>query len=158
MKEDEVRNIIEDWFSSQYSKIRVTKNDAQSIPDGTVTKVEYDDEDYDNLGEYDNSTNYRFTATKAGYYLIHASLLWNADSWTAGKHVILYVRKNGVNTISSLHEIKASGTFYLQNQVSTIAYLVAEDYIEVFVTHNQGAARNTHAAADYNHFSIHRLS
>jgi hypothetical protein len=58
------------------SKMRVTKNDAQTIPTVTDTKIQYDDEVFDTLNEYDNVTNYRFTAKNAGYYDVKASVFF----------------------------------------------------------------------------------
>ena len=77
MKVDAATYATKNIYNGRYgerpmrSRVRVTKNDAQSIPNATATIVQYDDEDFDNLGEF---ANYRFTAKEAGYYLVSASL------------------------------------------------------------------------------------
>ena len=67
------------------SGFRATRGTAQSIPTGAQTKIQYDTEEYDIQGEYDNVTNFRFTATKAGIYAISASALTDAVAWDAGE-------------------------------------------------------------------------
>lgn len=42
--------------------------DQTSISDATITKVQFDTEEFDIGGYYDNSTNYRYTPLIAGYY------------------------------------------------------------------------------------------
>lgn len=50
---------------------RVGLSNQQSIPSQTITKVQYDDEQYDDAGEFDTST-YEFTANSTGVYLVSA--------------------------------------------------------------------------------------
>ena len=137
------------------SRMRVTKNDAQSIPDSTPTIVEYDDEDFDNLGEYD-VTNHRFTATEAGYYFISASLLSANITWGVGVIWQMRLYKNGV-AYSNGTRNEADIT-YRQSQISDIVYLVANDFIDIRVYHNQGVDVNTYVGQTYNYFTVHRLS
>lgn len=47
---------------SGISCMRAIRGTTQSIPNATWTIVQYNTENYDNLGEYDNTTDYRFTA------------------------------------------------------------------------------------------------
>ena len=50
----------------------------QSIADNTTVKVEFDREVFDTDNCYDNSTNYRFTPTKAGKYFVYSRLQLDA--------------------------------------------------------------------------------
>ena len=86
------KTYVDDKFESGCS---VYKTDAQSIPDATQTKVKFKIVDYDHLNEYDETTNYRFTATEAGIYLVSSGVEMTALE--DGSRVILSVYKNGAN-------------------------------------------------------------
>jgi len=47
-----------------------------SFSSNTWTKVTFQSEEYDTNSNYDNTTNYRFTPTVAGYYQINANIYW----------------------------------------------------------------------------------
>ena len=47
------------------------RSSTQTISDNTNTKIACDVETWDSAGNYDNSTNYRFTPTTAGKYYIY---------------------------------------------------------------------------------------
>ena len=151
-----------EWFTNvknrtKISRVRVTKDDAQSISDSTWTKVEYDDEDYDTLNEYDNSTNYRFTATKNGYYFIMASLVMDNVAWAAGDIAQIKVNKNTTDTMRNYHEVEANSTKYIHLRTSDVLYLAIDDYIEAYIYHTRGSATNVYGSALYNILTIHRL-
>lgn len=141
------------------SRMRATRSTAQSTANSTWTIVQYNTETFDNLNEYDNATNYRFTAKEAGYYSVLAALLSTNAAWDAGEYWMLAIFKNGVN-ISTGHRNQADAavTHYRPSQVNDMLYLAVNDYIDIRVHHNQGAAMETYIEAVYNYFSIHRLS
>ena len=66
----------------------------QSITQSSYTRINFDSESFDTNSNYDNATNYRFTPTVAGYYLLFASLLNNPAG--SGQYVTA-IRKNGSN-------------------------------------------------------------
>lgn len=49
---------------------------SQSISGSTWTKVQFQSEEFDTASCYDNSTNYRFTPTVAGYYQFNSALTY----------------------------------------------------------------------------------
>jgi len=139
---------------SSKSKARIYRSTAQSIPDSTETKIQFNVENYDINNEFDNVTNYRFTAKTNGYYLIVIqSGIQNA---TADKIVLVYIYKNGVS--------------YTANQVTTNAISVPRiflvdviplnigDYIEGYIYHNFGSNQNSSTGSTSNFLSIHKLS
>lgn len=141
------------------SRVRVTKNDAQAITDSTPTKIQYDDEVFDNLSEYDNSSNYRFTATEAGYYHVNAGFLTANSAWTAGDIVYLHIYKNGADYVTPWREqMDSTVTKYAHAGGSTLVYLTAGEYIEIYGRINRGANTNLHSDPSYNYFEVHRLS
>ena len=141
------------------SRMRATRATAQSIPNATATIAQYDTETFDNLNEYDNVTNFRFTAIEAGYRSVLASLLSAHVAWDAGEAWEIEIFKNGtVISVGIRSQTDAAITTYRSTIINDIIYLAANDYIDVRAYHNQGAAVNTVANAIHNYFSVHRLS
>jgi len=141
------------------SRVRVTKDDAQAIGTSSFVIVEYDDEEYDNLGEYDNSSNYRFTATEAGYYYVSAALQFNSAAWGTSTNAYLALHKNGTRFIDlDRRWVPYADTMNLSLNGSTTMYLASSDYIDIRVYHNRGADTPLQADSYRNHFSVHRLS
>jgi len=134
------------------SRIRVKRSTTQSINDSTFTKIQFDSEDFDSLNEYDNATNYRFTVTTTGYYLIYAKLEY--ESMNDGKIIRCAIYKNG--TKIGREVIATAGVAVDFSVAATeIQFLSATDYIEIFTHHDQGVARNIKADS---FLAIHRLS
>lgn len=103
------------------------KTVSQSISSSTFTKITFPSEDYDTNNNFDNSTNYRFTPTIAGYYLIGAG--YNAAGGGVPSRTILDIYKNG-SQVKRLFDTStrcdnASGTVMLYLNGST-------DYLEVY--------------------------
>ena len=53
---------------------RAALDSNQSVSATTWTKLQLDREDFDSTGDYDNTTNYRFTPSVEGYYLCSAGI------------------------------------------------------------------------------------
>lgn len=105
---------------------------------GSPVKVNFNTEDFDIASNYDNVTNYRFTAPSAWYYEISA--YGEITSLSTGQNCYLYIYKNGaaVKTMNSMFK----GANY--RECLTCRYilsLAASDYIEVFAA--QQASGNT---------------
>jgi hypothetical protein len=63
----------------------------QNVTASVATKVQLNAEAFDTNGNYDPTTNYRFTPTVAGYYQIN----YAAYPYTTITHIIAYLYKNG---------------------------------------------------------------
>ena len=142
------------------SGFRATRGTAQSLPTGAETKIQYNTEEYDIQGEYDNVTNFRFTATKAGIYAISASFLTNTVAWDAGELFIIQLYKNGVLAVQGHRDFAqvAQTSAYLASAICDQEYLAVGDYLEIFVYHNQGAAINLYADDTFNFFSVTKIA
>src|SRR5210317_474952 len=102
----------------------------QTIPNSTYTKVQLDNEILDTDNCYDNSTNYRFTPTTAGYYWLFAS--GRFDAYGSNTETRSQIRKNGSMAIQTQMEWSNTGAF--QVGVSSILYANGtSDYFEFFV-------------------------
>jgi len=135
------------------SKCRVYLGSTQSISAATWTTVAFDTKNYDVNNEWD-TTNYKFTASAAGYYLVLVSL--TAGAATDQYDYEIAITKNGTSTTISRVKHYASagytGTIYLQD----IIYLAANDYIYVRVWFQD--AQDIVSNSSMNFVAIHRLS
>lgn len=148
------------------SRVRVTKNNAQTFNYATVTTVQYDDEVYDGLGEF---ASYTFTPTNAGYYYIAASLSINGGTYNTnvGRDSKLIVYVNGVatavigqftpypNANHRVHTIGGSTVLYLAAGASGAVTIRMYQNWRVS-TSGQNLVSDT--VAERNWLSIHRVS
>ena len=116
---------------------------AQSIANTTHTKIQLNTEVFDTNNNFDNTTNYRFTPTVAGYYQITGSV--QLASTSAISAVEIY--KNG--GIAAQGRGVGTGGLNQAGNVSTILYANGStDYFELYVYQPSGGAINTTAASD----------
>lgn len=118
---------------------------AQTLTSATWTKLTCQTEEFDTNSNYDNATNYRFTPTVAGYYLVTLGVTFTVVATLAG--VCIY--KNGaafkypqVNALPAGSIIAGSALIYLNGTT---------DYVEAFV-YNNGVAPQTQAASTLTYF------
>lgn len=135
--------------------MRVTLGADQSVPHAIFTKVNFDTVWFDTTTRFD-AVNHRYVCNETGFYLTCNNIRFmNID---AGKNVSMEVRVNGVRTGSSMNLAVAHNC----NPIvcgSDILSLLADDYVEVFGYHSQGANRNFGGGLLYRtYFAIHRLS
>lgn len=107
---------------------RGTGSGTQTFSSGTWTKIQYNTEFVDTASCYDNSTNYRFTPTVAGYYQVTG-----ACSFTGiGTGGIAAIRKNGNEHMVGIitNGVAATGFF---TQVNGLVYCNGStDYLEIY--------------------------
>ena len=124
----------------------------QSIPQTTATKVTFNDEKLDTLGEFDPATNYRFTATKAGNYKIHASLTWTTAG--NGERIIIFIYKGGSEIRRT--EVLPGAAGSCNTSVSANVIMAVGNYIEIYVWHT-GAASNLQGGYGSSWLDISRI-
>jgi hypothetical protein len=132
---------------------RATSN--QTITTTTETKVQLNAEDWDIMGEFDPTTNYRFTALRAGYYLATGVVRFPTAT-VADKIYVAKIWKNGAQIAQTVFH--SSSTATVQVGVSTIVYLTANDYIELAAYHTAGVDQYIGFGANETHMCIHQLS
>jgi len=130
---------------------RATTN--QTIANATATKIQFNAESYDVLGEYDPTTNYRFTATTAGYYLVASAI--NYVTFPADKKIQIYIMKNGA--IIAVNEIESSIIDYISAFILSIVQLSVTDYLEIGTAHWAGVANDIRLGEGYTFLSIAKL-
>ena len=127
---------------------------VQTITSGVITKVQLNAEDYDSQGEFDPTTDYRFTAKKTGYYQVNAVVRWTGG--VDQDYTILYIYKNGAAVAANV--ARASGTGYFSQSISDIIYLAANDYLELDVYQGTGTDKSLEHDSIWTFMAIHKLS
>tara|TARA_R110002074_G_scaffold198802_1_gene366493 strand:+ start:528 stop:1103 length:576 start_codon:yes stop_codon:yes gene_type:complete len=107
---------------------------SQSISDDTFTKIQFNTEDFDTDGVYDNSTNYRFTVPsgQAGKYAIYFAVTLDGESSSNLDSSLVEIRKNGTNIFGNEFLLLSNPLRYVPNVATFITELSVSDYIELF--------------------------
>lgn len=132
-------------------KFRARRTSTQTPSAATFTKMQMNVEDFDTGSNYDNATNYRFTAPVAGFYLFIARTSIGSG---ANGRLLQCLYKNG--TIYSRGSDVSQGTNPNGGLVVDFIQLAQSDYIEYWVySQNATATENSN---DINMFSGHLVS
>ena len=123
---------------------------GQSVLTGTWTKITFSTEVYDPMGWFDAVTNYRFTPKMAGLYLVTCRNGFNALGDQKEFDLALY--KNGV---AHRFIIFLNGAAALVvTSFTTLVYMNGTtDYLEQYVYHDHGVARDALSGASTTEFS-----
>lgn len=105
-------------------------------------------------GEFDNTTNYRFTASAAGYYLITAMAGFSFG--TDGKRITVSLYKNGADHVA-MASVTIGSTDDTHLPVAKLLYLNENDYIELYVRHNKESDATLYGVADRTYMTAHKL-
>jgi hypothetical protein len=107
----------------------------QTISNNTLTKVNFDTEEFDTNSAYDSTTDYRFTVPSGqdGKYFIFTSIQGKMqDAPSALQAVKVAIYKNGSQiSINGTDPRNNNGYFFTAYSHITLS-LVATDYIEIF--------------------------
>ncbi len=118
-------------------KFSAYRGGAATQPAG-LAKVDFDTEIFDTGSNYDNVTNFRFTAPIAGYYFFRGAVSFTPTSGT-GYQIALYkngsIVKQGPSFI-----VGATSGFVDTTEVTGLLSLSATDYVEVYFRGNASDA------------------
>ena len=123
---------------------RANRSAAQTISTATYTKVQFNNVDFDTNSNYDNTTNYRFTPTVAGYYLINSLVSITSATYM----VFTNIYKNG--SVYQFSNRQQLGTISGHRAVSNNAIVYmngSTDYLELYVYQDSGSNKNTIASS-----------
>jgi hypothetical protein len=108
------------------------KSSAQTLSSATLTKINFETEEFDTNNNYASS---RFTPTVAGYYQVSGQTQPN-DSYTAGT---IAIAKNGV--VYKYGSFNANATGVASPSMSCLVYLNGStDYVELYASYQTGQA------------------
>lgn len=128
-------------------------NVDQTISNNTRTKIQFGVKNFDTNSCYDNTTNYRFTPTVAGYYQINATIQMQNS---ASGNVVGLIYKNGslyfnlfLYTNNAANNTTTSGSNLVYCNGTT-------DYLEIYCSQTSGGNLSLYGLASnggYNSFS-----
>ena len=116
------------------------QTNAQAIANASNVKVQFDTELFDSDGMYDHSTNYRFTPTTAGKYVVGAKIKYDN---CASSRVYTMIYKNGSEYERSEKRNDSSGTDPDPISNLIIDFNGSSDYVEVYGRQESGGSINT---------------
>tara|TARA_R100000084_G_C4607274_1_gene126238 strand:- start:42 stop:581 length:540 start_codon:yes stop_codon:yes gene_type:complete len=123
-----------------YPAFLAYQTSAQAIANASNVKVQFDTELFDSDGMYDHSTNYRFTPTKAGKYVVGAKIKFNN---CASSRVYTMIYKNGSEYERSEKRNDSSGTDPDPISNLIIDFNGSSDYVEVYGRQESGGSIDT---------------
>ncbi|MFA6295535.1 MAG: hypothetical protein WC666_03915 [Candidatus Paceibacterota bacterium] len=145
------------YITNPYTFRAYKSGAAQVIATSTNTKIILESENFDPNNNFDNVTNYRYTAPVSGYYQISARVAFSTPSASVGE-MFASIRKNGSIT-PIIHGTRIVNR--IDNSpgsiVCDIQYLTATDYIELWVYQNSGANMSTENTSQSVYISAHLL-
>lgn len=121
------------------------QSSAQTLPSTTLTKLNFQTEEFDTASCFDNTTNYRFTPNVAGYYFFNGAMAISSSA-TQG---FLSFYKNGSEAKRGSYNSATSGL----NLIEATALIYCNgttDYIELWGYLGSGQALS--ASATYTYF------
>lgn len=123
------------WAGTLVSAKVSLSTDQTNIPNGTLTKINFDSEVYDTVGAYTGGTVYKFIAPVNGFYDITAQLYFY-NGVASGKIYDVYVYVNGTSIARG--RVQSSSTQPMIPSVTTQGSLAANDYVEFYGLHDTG--------------------
>lgn len=135
-------------FPQNTPAFRARLSGNQSIPNSTQTKIQLDTEDWDTDNAFDSTTNYRFTVptNQAGKYIFTASL--TAENIDDGEFFSFNLYLNGIQQqlTGQAKQFSPGTNQTLRFTATGYINLSVGDYIEAYVSHNEGGSINLRSA------------
>jgi hypothetical protein len=140
---------------AKQSRVAAYLPSNQNISTNTWTKINLAAEDYDEQGEFDITTNYRFTAKKAGYYFVVGQVRYVTANLP---QTACYgdARKNGAESITMTFEYQGNGV-EMGAICIHIFQLAVNDYLELWTWQNSGATQVARGYALCNRICIYKI-
>jgi len=127
------------------------QSSTQSVPNATWTKVQLNVKEFDTNNCFDNTTNYRFTPTVAGYYYVLGTTNYTAITSTSNWSTI-QIGKNGTLVKYGTNQLGTPNG--AQCLVTALIYLNGTtDYIELYTYQSSGASSTLQNASNNTYFS-----
>jgi hypothetical protein len=136
------------------SRVAVHMSADQTVVNGVFGKVQFNIEDFDGNNEYDPTTNYRFTAQNAGYYLIGYRIQVSFAS-APNNPVTLHIFKNDSSIQGKTNYINYT---LVSLDILALVSLASNDYIEAYIFNGTTTTVTIKSGSAATHLFIHRLS
>jgi len=139
---------------------RAATGSGQSIANATFTIVDYGTVTFDTHARITTGAAWKFTAALAGYYQVHASILFALTAtWAASEAGVVFLYKNGtlVSALDRKDNFSGATAQHMYLHGSDVTVLAVNDFIDMRVFQNSGAALALHPDGAYNYVSIARV-
>jgi len=125
----------------------------QTLASLTLTKIQFNTEEFDTASAYDNATNYRFTPLVAGYYqIIMTAGVATTGSSVANTQLVCGIYKNG-SVFKFGGQTLLNNTYDMLSTISTLIYLNGTtDYVEGYLRQISGGSLTTAAGQSVCYF------
>jgi len=134
-------------------KFRAYRNGNYSFATGT-NKISLNAESYDSNGNFDSTTNFRYTAPVDGFYSFSGQIRLSASNGNAFGAVLF---KNGAQ-ISLGPVLVMAAAFDQGFNVTDILQLSAGDYIELYLVNGDAGSRTVIGTATQTYLAGHLIS
>ena len=112
----------------------VTRTSSQTLSSSTVTKIQGNVELLDTDGNYDNSTNYRFTPTTAGFYQFNLHCQPSRTTSNTIGGLSIYIYKNGSSALTQSFSVDSAVENALGHSISGVLEANgSSDYFEAYI-------------------------
>jgi hypothetical protein len=135
------------WTSTPPAvSFKVTLSGSQSVSTATNTKVQFNTEAWDTNSNFDSATNYRFTPTVSGKYLIIIQLAY--DSGADTQFMGGFISKNGAQAETHLVRVASTGD---RDVIfcAIVDFNGSTDYVEAYAYHTKGSSANLTSNRSY---------
>ena len=130
---------------------------SQSVSNNTWTKVNINNEIYD-IGDFDASTNYRFTPTTAGKYFVFGAVLCNSGSAGNLHHAYSAIYKNGsFLRYSSIEFDNTNGEAASATLNHIVVFNGSSDYVELYGNVRTGSGSGAEFVANNSWFGAYKI-
>jgi hypothetical protein len=131
---------------------------GQSIPDTTITIVDYGTLVHDTNSLVTTGASWAFTAKQAGYYHVDAALTYaSSTTWALGEAAGLLLYKNGVlySRLDRVDNMNSAATAqFMTINGSDVVYLAVGDSINIRTNQTTGGALALFTGTGFNYVSI----
>ena len=138
------------------------RSSSYVISDATAEKVSFDTEVFDTDGDYDHSTNYRFTPQTAGKYYVYINLMLSGESNDDFEQGYSYIYKNGASVANTHISAYGSNAFreVVFNVYSTVVMNGSSDYVEAWGMYDDDdltSAPRVHGGATFSRWGAFKI-
>lgn len=138
---------------------RYKSSASLSVTNGATVIIDYATKDFDTHNAATVGASWKYTAPKAGLYVVNAAFTYNQANFTAASTPLISLFKNGSEATNlRFVTVGTNVTSQYQNLAgATTISLAAGDYIDIRTSHGESAARTQYNDNKYNYIDVRYL-
>ncbi|WP_339245140.1 hypothetical protein NST58_29400 [Paenibacillus sp. FSL R10-2796] len=150
--------VVNPWGDNTFSKrsaFSAIPSTNQVVPKAVLTKINFQTEYYDNLGEYNPSTS-MFTAAKSGFYLVECSIVVSSPEALTSHYLQIY--RNGTSREIGAYGIPVNSGGDIQLSITAMLPINAGDKLEAYVQHHNSIDKSITTDSIYSRFKVSQIA